>query len=388
MLVGRFRVLEDLRVARPAGVFVRRLRNKERVWLRSLRRRGAGFAAAVTWRRAQVIDMSRRGWSAPEIAAALAATTDWVRAVIHEFNRIGLEALLPAWAGGRPRVITDDMRARIVEIVQQHPQELGEPFASWSLSTLRRYLVRTGVVGSISKERLREILIEEGHTTQATKGWKTSPDPAFAAKAARLRRLYRAAERGRLNGVLVCFDEHGPVTPTPKAGRGWWPRGRPRRIPANYRKPHGVAFFFGVYDVGADVLFGRWFRRKGADHVITILRLVRSRYPGQRIWLIQDNLSSHWTAEVRAVAKDLGIILVPTPTYASWLNRIECHFGAMVKAVFAGSNYRNHDEIQAATAAWLRRRNRDARREQAQRRTARDARRARRAAARRVAAAA
>jgi hypothetical protein len=44
-----------------------------------------------------------------------------------------------------------------------------------------------------------------------------------------------------------------------------------------------VAFFFVVYDVGADQLFGRWFARKGADNMIAMLRLVRSRYPGQAI---------------------------------------------------------------------------------------------------------
>ncbi len=215
---------------------------------------------------------------------------------------------------------------------------------------------------------------------------ETSPDPDFDAKAARLRRLYRAAERGRLGGVLVCFDEHGPVTPTPKAGRGWFVRGRPRRIRANYRKPHGVAFFFGVYDVGTDQLFGRWFPRKGADNVIAMLKLVRSRYPAQRIWWVQDNLSSHWTPEVRATAKRLDITLVPTPTYASWLNRIECQFGAMVKAVFAGSDYRTHEEIRTASCAWLRRRNAEARRDRDARAAARDHRRARRAAARRRAA--
>ena len=380
-------MLEERATARPAEVFVRRLRGKERAWLRSLRRRGADFASAVTVRRAEVVSMSRRGYAAGEIAEALEATADWVRRVVHEFNTVGLEALLPAWGGGRPRKITDEMRAHIVEIVKTHPQELAEPYACWSLSSLRSYLLRTGVVVRISKERLREILIEEGYTTQATKGWKSSPDPDFATKAARLRRLYRAAERGGLDGVLVCFDEHGPVTPTPKAGRGWFARGRPGRIRANYRKPHGVAFFFGVYDVGADQLFGRWFPRKGADNVIAVLKLVRCRYPAQRIWLIQDNLSSHWTPQVRATAKQLRIILVPTATYASWLNRIECQFGAMVKAVFAGSDYRSHDEIQAATAAWLRRRNAEARRDREARQRARDTRRARRARARRLAAA-
>lgn len=319
--------------------------------------------------------MSARAYSAPEIAAALSASADWVRRVIRDFNRVGLEALLPAWSGGRPRRIDEDTRARIVEIVDSHPQELGEPYATWSLSRLRRYLARTGVV-VVSKEHLRRVLLEAGRTTQATKSWKRSPDPDFAAKAVRLRRLYRAAETGRLKGVLVCFDEHGPVTPTPKRGRGWFPKRRPGRIRANYRKPHGVAFFFGCYDVGADQLFGRWFPRKGADNVLVILRLLRRRYRDQRIWLIQDNLSSHWTPEVRGEADRLGITLVATPTYASWLNRIECQFGAMVDAVFAGSDYRDHDQIQAVCAAYFRRRNADARRHRDERTKLRDARRA------------
>jgi transposase len=373
-------------MARPAEVFVRPLRAKERAWLRALRRRGGAFASPVTVRRAQVVDMSRRRYSAPEIAEALDATSDWVRGVVHDFNAIGLEALVPAWSGGRPRTITTEMRARIVEIVDSRPQELGEPYATWSLATLRTYLMKAAVVRTISKERLRVILHEEGRRHGRHQELEASPDPDFSAKAARLRRLQ--AETGRLDGVLVCFDEHGPVTPTPKHGRHWAPSKRPRRLPANYRKPHGVAFFFGCYDVGADQLFGRWFRRKGADHVMTTLRMIRARYPGERIWVVQDNLSSHWTKEVRALAFHLGIILVPTPTYASWLNRIECHFAVMVKAVFAGSNYTDHDEIQAAGSAWLRRRNADARRDRDARRAAQQDRRRRRERSRRLPAAA
>ncbi len=212
-------------MARPAEVFVRRLRNKERVWLRSLRRRGARFASVVMCRRAQVVDMSRRGWSAPEIADAMEATADWVRAVIHEFNALGLEALVPAWGGGRPREITNEMRVRIVEVVKAHPQELGEPYASWSLSRLRTYLVKTRVVRRISKERLRVILIEEGHTTQATKGWKTSPDPDFDAKAARLRRLYRAAGEGAWAGCWCASTSTAPSLLRPRRARAGPPEG-------------------------------------------------------------------------------------------------------------------------------------------------------------------
>jgi transposase len=375
-------------MGRPAEVFVRRLRARERAWLRTLRRRGKDFAAAITCRRAQAVEMSSRGYSAPEIAEAMGATADWVRRLIHEFNDIGLESLIPAWGGGRPRQITSAMRARIVQIVRSHPQELGEPYATWSLSTLRSYLLTNAVVSAISEEHLRRILLDEGYTTAASKTWKTSPDPDFATKARRLRRLYRASENGTLDGVLLCFDEHGPVTPTPKPGRAWSPRGRPPRRRANYRKPHGVSFFFGLYDVGKDQVFGRWFFRKGADHVISCLRMARARYPGEHLYVVQDNLSSHWTAGVRAWAQALDITLVPTPTYASWLNRIECQFGAMVKAVFAGSDYHGHEEIQARAGAYLRRRNAEARRDRDRRLAERLARRRRLATRRRLSAAA
>lgn len=83
-------------MARPAEVFVRTLRGRERRWLRSLRRRGGEFTSAVMARLAQAIDMSSRRYSAPEIADALDATSDWVRNLIHESNDVGLEAFVPA----------------------------------------------------------------------------------------------------------------------------------------------------------------------------------------------------------------------------------------------------------------------------------------------------
>ena len=114
----------------------------------------------------------------------------------------------------------------------------------------RSCALKEDVRGSASRSlrEVRLILREEG-TPPSPPGWKHSPDPDFAAKAVRLRRLYAAAECGRLGGVLVCFGEHGPVTPTPKGGMGWLQRG-PLRVRANYRMPHGVAHFFGVYGVG------------------------------------------------------------------------------------------------------------------------------------------
>jgi hypothetical protein len=51
----------------------------------------------------------------------------------------------------------------------------------------------------------------------------------------------------------------------------------------------------------------------------------------------------------------------------SWLNRIECQFGVMLKLLIAGSDYADHEQFRRAASAFLRRRNREARRDFEQR---------------------
>lgn len=203
---------------RPAEVFVRRLKPKEGRAVRRIVRRGKKDASPVTWRRALVVLMSAQRRSPAEIADAIDAKEGWVRGIIHAFNDAGIDALRPKWRGGRPRSITEDMRARIVEVAKTAPQLVGDPYTHWSLSKLASYLVKAGIVPTISKERLREILIEEGFSIQRTKTWKWSPDPEFDAKQKRLERLYERAVKGTLDGVVVSFDEHGPVQPIPQGG--------------------------------------------------------------------------------------------------------------------------------------------------------------------------
>jgi transposase len=47
-----------------------------------------------------------------------------------------------------------------------------------------------------------------------------------------------------------------------------------------------------------------------------------------------------------------------TPTNASWLNRIECHFTALRKFALDNTDYRSHAEQQEAIESYLSWRNR------------------------------
>src|SRR3954454_3298008 len=104
-------------------VRARRLTDEEGRRLQQIVRRGKHGSIRV--RRALIIMASASGTSVPAIARLVAAHEDTVRDVIHRFNEIGLRALDPSWAGGRPRRISADDETYIVTTATARPKKLG-----------------------------------------------------------------------------------------------------------------------------------------------------------------------------------------------------------------------------------------------------------------------
>jgi transposase len=252
-------------------------------------------------------------------------------------------------------------RRSSVQIALACPRHYGQPLNRWSLRRLRRYLLRRRIVTHISVEGLRQVLRRAGASWQRSRTWKASPDPDYEAKASRVLRLYRAAEGGQLarhGGVVVCLDECGPLSLRPWPGSAWAPAGRPWRTRATYHRPHGVRYLLASYDVAADRLAGRLVCHKDGPTTLAALKRLRARHPRQvGIFVVLDNLSAHFTPQIRAWARANRVRLVPTPTYASYLNRIECHFWAYVEFVIRGSDYASHEQLAQATRGYLRHRN-------------------------------
>ena len=87
-------------------VRARRLTDQEGQRLQQIVRRGKH--GSIRMRRAMIIMASASGTPVPAIARLVAADEDTVRDVVHAFNEKGLAALDPQWAGGRPRLISDE----------------------------------------------------------------------------------------------------------------------------------------------------------------------------------------------------------------------------------------------------------------------------------------
>jgi transposase len=302
-------------------VRARRLSDHEGQRLQQIVRRGKHGSIRV--RRAMIIMASASGTPVPAIARLVAADEDTVRDVIHLFNRKGLAALDPRWAGGRPRLISDDDVSVIVATATTRPEKLGRPFTHWSLRKLAAYLAAsTAWPVAIGRERLRQILHEHEISFQRTRTWKESHDPDKDAKLDRIEHVI-----SHFPGRCFAFDQFGPLSIRPCHGACWARRQKPRRLPATYHRTHGVRYFHGCYSLGDDQLWGVVRLRKGGDHTLAALKSIRAARPGgYRLFVIADNLSANKTPAIRAWAQNANVELCFTPTSASWANPIEAQF--------------------------------------------------------------
>ena len=337
-------------------VRVRRLTDHEGHKLQQIVRRGS--TSSVRYRRAMMLLAAAGGNTVPAIARLVAADEDTVRDVIHHFNEIGLACLDPRWAGGRPRLLSPEQEDFVVATATTRPTKLGRPFTRWSIRKLLAYLrTAPGQMIGIGRQTLRRLLTRRGITFQRTTTWKESTDPDYDAKLDRIEHVLE-----HFPGRVFAFDEFGPLGIRPTAGSGWAPRGRPDRLPATYRRPHGVTYFHGCYSVGEDTLWGVNRRRKGIAPTWAALRSIRAARPdGAPIYVILDNLSAHKNWRIRTWARRHKVELCFTPTYASWANPIEAHFGPLRQFTIAGSDHPNHVVQTRALHAYLRWRNANAR---------------------------
>jgi transposase len=336
-------------------ISVRPLRPYEKIKLRRLKRQRRN---AVNSRNARIIMLSSGHMRNAAIAEMVDCTPTWVRQILHRFNDGGIDGIsyYPWFQGRSARVFTIDICEEIAAVALSSPIAL-IGMTQWSLAKLRQYLIEQKVIANISIRWLGEILHRYQVRLRRTKTWKESTDPLFAQKYRAIRRLYRQRPA---NGRRLCIDEFGPLHLLPRHGhcrKG--PGQHVQRIRANYDRSKDIRHFLAYYDLETDRLYGRFTERKTGKVFLSFLRWVRSRYPRtQTLHMVMDNYGTHIMATVLTWAKSHNVRIYLTPTNGSWLNRIESQFTALKKFAMKPSDYRYHEEQQAALESYLTWRNR------------------------------
>ncbi len=337
-------------------VKVRRLSDEEGRQLQRIVRRGGGKSdkSIVKWRRALVVLASAGGNDVPAIARLVQTSPDRVREMIHSFNDKGIGALDPQWAGGRPRRITTEQRQLIIKTATKRPRSLGQPFTRWSVRKLAQYLAtKKGRKVTISASVCARYSPRRRSPSSAPRPGRSHPIRCASRNLPRIEYLLEE-ERER----IFAFDEFGPLAVKPEGGSCWAEVSRPQRLRANYHKPHGTRQLFAWYSVGADRLYGRIEPKKGMRPTLRALKSIRASVPdGEMIYVILDNLNHHKGPLIRQWCADNAVELAFTPTYGSWANPIEAHFGPLREFSIANSDHQSHAELAKAIRDYIRWRN-------------------------------
>jgi transposase len=170
------------------------------------------------------------------------------------------------------------------------------------------------------------------------------------------------------------MDEFGPLNLQPHPGKQWAPiaagKGelgaqRRRRRRATYTRPHGVRHLMAGYDLSTDRLYGHVVTRKDRTAFLAFVRYLRSLHPPEiRIAIVLDNFSPHLSTKidqrVSVWAAANNVEFAYTPTYSSWLNRIEAQFQALRYFALDGTDHPSHREQASMIRRYIIWRNRHA----------------------------
>ena len=204
------------------------------------------------------------------------------------------------------------------------PGDLGLAFSTWSLTKLAEYLAAAGVA-VVSRESIRQIRHGAGIRWLAAKTWKASADPGFITKMRRVLDLY---DHPPADGRVICAGEFGPLNLQPRPGRAWRPAAHPARLRATYRRTRGVRHMIAALDLATGKITYRIGERKRWREFLAFLKLLRGRWPGQKLYLVADNFSPHKHPKVTSCAAATNVELVFPLASASRLNWIEPEFTA------------------------------------------------------------
>jgi transposase len=95
-------------------------------------------------------------------------------------------------------------------------------------------------------------------------------------------------------------------------------------------------------DLATGTMTYRIRERKRWREFLALLKLLRARWPGHKLYVICDNFSPHKHPQVTGWAAGNNVELVFLPTYASWLNWIEPEFAALRYFALSGTDHHTH----------------------------------------------
>jgi transposase len=325
------------------------LAEEPRQALLALRRRAVGRVSM----RAQMVLLSARGYSVPQIAEIFEVGEEVVRTWLHRYQADGPAGLADRPRPGRPP--QDRLARQIVDAQMSNPPSAsGLVQTCWTVGLLATFLaVRFHL--ALSASRVRRYLKTLGwrwarpRLAPATHalGAQKKRDPAAAQKLALI-----AAALASTATVLYLDESELQLLPVVRAR---WMKGPRVRVPTPGQNAKRAVF--GALNARTGALRHLVRPRKRAVDFVAFLEVLAAAYPHGEIVLVLDNVITHDARLVRQWLAQPGhgrFLLRWLPKYAAHEhNPIERVWGLLKEHVAANRLYGSIDALVTAGDHYL-----------------------------------
>jgi transposase len=306
------------------------LTDEQRQELRRVSRQAVGRIAL----RAQMVLLSDRGYTVPQIAEVHDCGCDVVRTWLHRYEQEGVAGLEDEPRSGRPP--NDPLARHIVDAqAGQSPECSGYVRTHWTVPLLAVFLglrFRLHLSCSTVRRCLQAMNWRWARPRLAPASvLRKKRDPETAAKMAAIAAAAQAAAKGLVH--LLYLDESDlhllPVL------RAMWMKGPRKRVPTpGQNAKHG---FFGALDAVSGVFHWVDHDRKLAVYFVAFLEQLAAQYYDGPLFLVLDGSPCHTAKVVKEwLAAHPMVQVLWLPKYAAHeVNPVERIWGLMKDAVAA-----------------------------------------------------
>lgn len=287
--------------------------------------------------RARIVLLAAEGRSTQAIAAAFGTRPARVSKWRRRFARDRLAGLRDVPRPGKPRRYGPSTERGVLHQLDQSPPPGN---ATWTGRLLAQ------VRGDVSPRQVWRILARHGIFLRRRRSWCASTDPAFAPKAADIVALYLDPPE---TALVLAVDEKPSIQALERA-QGWirLPDGKALNGFSHCYTRHGTTTLFAALDVATGQVQTGHYRRRRRREFLDFMNEVVAAHPDREIHVVLDNLNTHKPRQDRWLARHPRVHFHYTPTYASWLNQVECWFSILSRRALQGASFTSAQQLREA----------------------------------------
>lgn len=284
--------------------------------------------------RAEIILYSDEGLSMEEIVVQTGLSKPVVNKWRQRFRQQGIEGLKDAARSGKPRVITPEQQALVIEKACTKPEG---GYTNWSQERIAKQV-------GISQSKVFQILSRADLKPHKIDYWcGKSKDPEFEEKMTNIVGLYMSPPE---NALVICVDEKTQIQALDRTQPELpLKSGNPRRQTTTYKR-NGTVSLIAALAVHTGEVTAKTIKSNNAENFLKFLKSIDRKYRNKKLHVIADNLAVHKHNDVKQWLKGKRKIQLHfTPTYSSWLNQVEIWFNILTKDVVKGGIWQSSEQL-------------------------------------------